>query len=395
MDDDTGSPQIPVVSTTISQSLKACYGVAEAMCRAEQELSSRAIIYTGVSTPRIATPHNGGLLFPLADTVDGLQGLDCSAAVLDEIGFSSMETFSSLMLAGGKRARSLLIGTGTPGLDRDNALFALRERMHSGRPMPGVVWHEYSAPDNCIVTDRAVWRKANPAIEAGFLREDALEQALALVPEAHFRIFRLGQFGIDGVESWLGEDGRAVWNASQFNYDFVPGERTWCGLDVGLKRDSTALVSVQFMPDGRLHAKAKIWLPKSDEPVDLQDIMAEIRKLHETYKVEAIAYDPKMFELAAQELYDEGIKMVEFPQSLQRMQPAVGKLYEQVRNNQVTHPHDEGFTQQVLNAVPRLQDGGFTLSKGKSRGRIDAAVALALAVDRALHKKKARALYVA
>ena len=32
--------------------------------------------------------------------------------------------------------------------------------------------------------------------------------------------------------------------------------------------------------------------------------------------------------------------------------------------------------------MPRFNEHGFTLAKGKSRGRIDAAIALALAVDR-------------
>jgi hypothetical protein len=41
------------------------------------------------------------------------------------------------------------------------------------------------------------------------------------------------------------------------------------------------------------------------------------------------------------------------------------------------------FGNQVLNAIPRFNEHGFTLSKSKSRGRIDAAIALALAVDRA------------
>jgi hypothetical protein len=42
-----------------------------------------------------------------------------------------------------------------------------------------------------------------------------------------------------------------------------------------------------------------------------------------------------------------------------------------------------------------MNDRGFTLSKGKSRGPIDATVALALAVDRWRGKKKPRpALFV-
>jgi hypothetical protein len=44
----------------------------------------------------------------------------------------------------------------------------------------------------------------------------------------------------------------------------------------------------------------------------------------------------------------------------------------------------------VLNAVPRFNERGFTLAKGKSRGRIDAAVALCLAADRALRQDKVK-----
>jgi phage terminase large subunit-like protein len=38
----------------------------------------------------------------------------------------------------------------------------------------------------------------------------------------------------------------------------------------------------------------------------------------------------------------------------------------------------------VLNAVARYSDRGFTLAKSKSRGKIDAAIALVLAYDQAL-----------
>jgi phage terminase large subunit-like protein len=48
----------------------------------------------------------------------------------------------------------------------------------------------------------------------------------------------------------------------------------------------------------------------------------------------------------------------------------------------VSHDGDVAFTTQVLNAVARFNERGFTLQKGASHGRIDAAVAAALAVER-------------
>jgi phage terminase large subunit-like protein len=392
-EDETGAPQVPIIATTIGQAIKSVYGVAASMIQNEPELADRSLNFTGVTTPRISVPSNEGIMFPISNDINGLQGLDPSFAIVDELGFQSPEVWSSLLLASGKRSRSLIWGTGTPGLDRDNALWGIRELVMNGRAITGLVYKEYAADPACAIDDRDQWRKANPAMVAGFLRESALESALALVPESHFRVFRLGQW-VDGVESWLGSDGRSVWNLTQDSYTLKIGEPTWVGVDVGIKRDSSAVVAVQYRPDGRLHAESKIWLPTADEPVDVTDIMAYLRVLGTKFKVGAISFDPRFFDVPAKMLYDEGLPLVEIPQSVERMTPAVGSLYELIRNAQITHGSDEQFTHQILNAVPRLNERGFTLSKGKSRGRIDACIALALAVDRAQHKRNRSAVVV-
>jgi phage terminase large subunit-like protein len=147
------------------------------------------------------------------------------------------------------------------------------------------------------------------------------------------------------------------------------------------------VVAVQYRPDGRLHAELRSWVPTVDEPVDVTDIMGYLRQLADRFKVGAISYDARFFDVPAKMLHDEGLPLVEVPQSVEHMTPAIGALYELLRNGGVTHGPDPLFAQQVLNAIVRLNERGFTLSKGKSRGRIDAAIALALAVDRAQHKR--------
>lgn len=81
--------------------------------------------------------------------------------------------------------------------------------------------------------------------------------------------------------------------------------------------------------------------------------------------------------------------MVEIPQHVARMTPAVGATYEAIKRLELTHDDDPGLTAQVLNAVARMNDSGFTLAKGKSRGKIDAAVAMAIAYHRALSRETA------
>jgi phage terminase large subunit-like protein len=221
-------------------------------------------------------------------------------------------------------------------------------------------------------------------MKAGFLRESALENDLGITPEGHFRIFRLGQW-YEGVDSWLGASGRSVWEALTNPWGMLDDAPTWIGVDMGLKRDSTAVVAVQKRDDGRFHATCRLWVPTFEEPVDTTDVMAYIRELDDQFDVKAISFDPRFFDVPAKYLLDEGLPMVEVPQSLERMTPAIGNLYKIIQKGEMTHDGDPAFGTQVLNAVPRMNERGFTLAKDpkKSRGRIDACIALALAIDRA------------
>ena len=385
-DDDTGAPQVPIIATTIGQAIRSCYGVAVSMVKNEPELLRRALIYTGIATPRISIPFNEGELFPISNDPDGLQGLDYSLSIVDEVGFQPIPSWDSLRMASGKRERSLAIGVGTPGLDRENALFHVRQAVREGATLPGLYFKEYAAPDDCDVEDRVAWGVANPAIAAGFLRESALATDVGLTPEGHFRIFRLGQW-YEGVDSWLGPNGRPMWEALTDPYDFVAGAPTWAGVDVGLVRDSTAVVVVQRDEKGMLRATGRFWLPTPGEPVDVTDVMEHIRELGRAYDLKAVSFDPRFFDVPAKMLEDEGHLMVKVPQSPETMTPACGTLLELIKRSELRHDGDEILTTHVLNAVPRFNERGFTLQKSKSRGRIDGVIALALAVERALHQE--------
>jgi phage terminase large subunit-like protein len=333
-------------------------------------------------------PSTGGTMFPMANGEAGLQGLDPSLAIADEIGFQPIESWASLRQASGKRSQSLIIGMGTPGVDHENALYALRERVREA-PIPGLYLQEWHADEGCDSADRDQWRKANPAIGAGFLSMDALESDYREFPAARFRIFRLGQW-IEGYESWLGEDGHGIWAACESPFTLVPKAPTWVGVDAAITRDTTAVVAVQLRDDGRIHAQARFWVPKADEPTDIGEVMTYIRQLADEYRVGAVAYDPRFMDWPSKLLYDEGIPMVEISQGVDRMTPVIGDLYTLIREGNITHDPDPMLTQHVLSAVRRDNERGFTLSKGKSHGHIDGAIALALAVDRLRNKQKPR-----
>jgi phage terminase large subunit-like protein len=389
---ESGAPKVPIIATTVGQAIRSVYGTAASMVAHEPELASRSIPYSGMGQTRVVVPRTGGELWPMANSEHGIQGLNPTLALADEIGFQPLSAWGGLVQAGGKRSRSLVLGMGTPGVDHENALYQVREQVHGGH-LPRFHFKEWVADPGCALDDREQWRKANPAIAAGFLRESALETDLGLMPAARFRIFRLGMW-VEGVESWLGDDGDAIWRGAEDPFPLRENHPTWIGVDAAITRDTTAVVAVQVRDDGRLHAAARFWVPKRDEPTDIGDVMAHIRDLARLYKVGAVAYDPRFMDWPAKLLYDEGIPMVEVSQGVDRMTPIIGDLYSLIRDGGLSHDRDPMFAQHVVSAEARHNERGFTLKKSGSRGHIDGVIALALAVDRVRNRVKPRAKLV-
>lgn len=386
----TGQPIVPIMATTLGQAARAVYDVAAKMVAAEPELDRRCLIYRGIATPRIVVGYNGGECFPIANDVDGLQGLDPTCAIVDEIGFQPLASWNAMVLASGKRSQSLVVGIGTPGVDRStSALWHLREKHLEGRTPEGFSFTEISAPDDCDYRDESVWLQANPAIAAGYLGIDALRIDVEMMPESEFRMFRLAQW-VEGVDCWLGPDGRKVWRDLTAKTQMVDGAPTWAGVDVGLKRDTTAVVIGQWH-NGKLHTTAQIWDPRAQGAIDVTEIAKHIRELAERYDLVEVAFDPRQFENTATNLADEGLPMVVIHQNPERMVPACGDLYEAIRRGEISHNGATDYERQILNAMPTFSANGFRLTKSKSRGRIDAAIALALCHSRALHPQPKRA----
>ncbi len=378
------SPSVPIVAVTLNQANRAVYRVALRMRELSDELAGRSHVYSAIGSQRLTVPGTDGELFPISADIDGLQGLNPSLALLDEAGFVPLEAFDALKLASGKRPDSLVVGFGTPSFDRTSALGTLRTMLRSGADLPGFRFIEFAADEGCSVHDRRQWHRANPALAAGILSEDVLALDVATTGEAAFRAYRLGQW-VDGLASWLGDRASEVWSACLSPWNLIPDAPTWAAVDMALHHDSAAVVVGQRRPDGRLHAVALIWYPHNGL-LDAADVMQHLRGLSARYQLEAVTFDPRYFDLPARMLEDEGLAMVEEPQSLERMTPAVAGCFEAIVHGGLTHDGDDAFTEQVLNAVARYNEHGFTLSKPKSRSKIDAAVALAM-----MHRAASRA----
>jgi phage terminase large subunit-like protein len=180
-------------------------------------------------------------------------------------------------------------------------------------------------------------------------------------------------------ESWL-PDG--VWADLIENYELDDERPTYVGVDMAIKHDSVAVVWCQMDPETNIiYTDSKIWRNEG-LMFDYAEVETFIVKLGTLFNLIEVAYDPQFFERSAQALYDQNIPMVEFPQSHGRMVPACGVTYEKITGGLLRHKNQATFTDQVLSAVARPTDRGFRLSKGKSKRKIDGAIAMCMAVDR-------------
>src|SRR5262249_28481476 len=182
------------------------------------------------------------------------------------------------------------------------------------------------------------------------------------------------------AECWL-PDG--VWEACEGDPAFVADRPEFVGVDMALKHDSVAVVAVQPGVDGRFRAQARIWYPDTST-IDVAAVENHLRSLHNQWDVREIAYDPAYFVRSAQALQDDGLPMTEYPQSSALMVPACHTAYELICTGRLVHDGSPAFTDQVLSAVARQTDTGWRLSKGRSRRKIDASVALVMALSRAV-----------
>lgn len=388
--DTQGAPLIPIVAASLNQARTAVYAQVVSMIQMEPELARRSLVFSGVGTETILVPRTGGKIIPRSSDPDTLQGLDIwPGGYVDEIGHIGQATWDAVLL-GRKRRGSRVLGAGTWGPDTTSPLYQLRKMVRDGNAPPDFLWQVHSGTPGASILDEANWHRANPNLEHGMPDIAFLRNAAVMTPEAAFRTYHLNEPDVTGHDSWLGPDARTIWVGLEDPFVLDQLRPVFVGVDVGLVRDSTAIVCVQERPDGRLHAVSKVWMPLVGQTVDIAAVTQYLRELAKRYDVKAISYDKRLFELPAIWLSEDRLPMVEVPQSVEQMTPIVGALFERIQRGGLTHDADEQFGAQVVNAVPRLNERGFTLSKSKSapRGHIDACIALALAVDRYDHRKR-------
>ena len=273
----------------------------------------------------------------------------------------------------------------------------------------------YGADEGEDWTDPAVWAKANPSLGITVnidKVQDACNSAMQNPAEENsFRQLRLNQWVKQAVR-WMPMD---KWNACAFEVDekALRGRVCYGGLDLSSTTDVTAFVLV-FPPrtdDEKYIVLPFFWLPEDN--IDLRvnrdhvpyDVWKKqglfnttegnvihygyvekfIAELGEKYSIKEIAFDRWGATQVAQNLDNAGFTVVQFGQGMGSMSPPTKELMNLVLEKRIAHGGNPVLSWMVDNLTVVQDDAGnIKPSKSKSTEKIDGAVAMIMALDRAI-----------
>lgn len=339
-------------------------------------------------------------------------GLSPVLAILDELGQvrgPQSDFVDAIITAQGahKNPLQMIISTQAPN-DADLLSIWIDDARQSNDPH--IVCHVYAADKDCDLMDEEAWAAANPAIGKFRSLKDVEEQAKQAVrmpsAESTFRNLVLNQ-RVEAISPFIS---RGVWlvNSQEPDESAFYECPVYVGLDLSAKTDLTAMVMIAFK-NGRWHVKPVVWTPekglrdraKRDRApydvwhqqgylrtvpgasIDYEVVAKEIADTLADCNVQAVGFDRWRFDLLKKEFDKLGLDLplVPFGQGFKDMAPALDTLETMLLNEQMSHGAHPVLTMCMANSrVEKDPAGNRKLNKAKATGRIDAAVALAMAV---------------
>jgi phage terminase large subunit-like protein len=237
------------------------------------------------------------------------------------------------------------------------------------------LWLEWSVPDGADIDDIAgVVKPANPRTA---ITVDMLAEHRRVLHEIAFRRLHCNQ-NLPTDDAFIAAD---AWDACGGPIDIPASARVVAAVDAGIRRDSTAVVTVRQDDHGIFHAGFEIWTPTRNREVRLEDVEEHIVALCQRFDVQMVAFDKHLFIGSAQRLEEAGAPMLEYPQNNSKMVPATQLLHEVIADRRLRHGGDPTARSHALAAVVAETEMGLRIRKTASRDRIDACIALAMGVS--------------
>lgn len=303
---------------------------------------------------------------------------------------------SHLVLTNGlsKRDYALELNVTTPGYHRDSLAGRMHDyglKVNSGEIKDSSFLHVQwgCEPDRFDLGTYegicAAIRAASPAADK-FLNVESVAAKYYQIDELEFHRYHLGVWTVS-IDSWLPS---GAWDACTDPDKTIPdGGRVVLGFDGSFSRDSTALVMVT-VDDELPHVDVvECWERPANAwqgwRVPTLDVVQAIRDACGRYDVAEVVVDLFAWRHIFEELAEEGINVVDYPQQTKNMTGACERAFDVIREGNMTHSGDPRLARHVANARAKTGPRGRTLCKEAphSPNKIDLAVAMCMALDRA------------
>jgi phage terminase large subunit-like protein len=358
-----------VVATT-KQQAGIVFDKAKRMVFADPLLRATTRVYRSV----LEIQETGALFRVLPWDADTAQGFHPKAVIIDEYHVHRDASMREAMLSGmvGEQ-EGLLITISTAGPERKGPLWELLKTAPRD-PRAYVYW--CGASDGEDGSDPKVWRRANPArwVTLAMLRDQ-----YRTLPFPVFERLHLNRFPSSGTSRAYPA---TLWDACGAPPALDPDLPTMLALDASWTRDTTALVVDQRTPAGRHNVVAHVWRKDGAMGhVDHEAVEAKIVELCAELNVVRVACDPNYFTRSMLRLeHDFRLPIEEFPQENKRMSSAAMTLFDVLQEGRLSHGGAPTLRDQALSAGVKATPYGWRLTKVTDDAKIDAAVALAMAV---------------
>ena len=159
------------------------------------------------------------------------------------------------------------------------------------------------------------------------------------------------------------------------------GIRLYVAADASIKKDRSAVVSVYRKDNFIRLGPFRTWQPSSKEPMDLEATMeAYIKDLANNFRIGEVRYDPWQLHRSATTLQQANVNMVEFAQTVGNMTDAGQALYDAIKHKTLKLYQDDELRKEACFAIGKETPRGMRIVKEKASHKIDAIVALAMAV---------------
>lgn len=395
------------------------FSVAVDMIRMCPALSKRVKILA--SQKRIVYTPTNSFYQVLSAEAYSKHGFNVHGVIFDELHTQPDRRLYDVLLRGSGDARTqpLFFLITTAGSDTNSICYEVHQkakdilegRKHDPTFYPVI----YGADPDDDWTDPEVWKKANPSlgITVGIDKVEAACQSAKENPaeENSFRQLRLNQW-VKQTTRWMPMDKWDLCN-DPVDPEELEGRICYAGLDLSSSIDITAFV-LCFPPldeEDKYKVIPYFWVP--EDTLDLRvrrdhvpydtwkktghlmttegnvihyDFIEKfIEELGTKYNIKEIAYDRWGAVQLSQDLEGMGFNVVPFGQGFASMSPPTKELMKLVLEGKIAHGGHPVLRWNMDNIYIRQDPAGnIKMDKAKSTERIDGAVAMVMALDRAI-----------